>query len=45
MNVIGDLLVVLLMKKINFTLAQYAKLHHGGYLGEKSRNPGSVDVK
>ncbi len=37
MTVIGDILVVLLMKKINFTKQDYAKRHHGGYLGEKSR--------
>lgn len=37
MTVIGDVLVVLLMKKINFTAADYAKRHHGGYLGQKSR--------
>ncbi len=37
MTVIGDTLVVLLMKKINFTNAEYAKRHHGGYLGDKSR--------
>lgn len=37
MNVIGDVLVVLLMKKIGFTCADYAKRHHGGYLGLKSR--------
>ena len=42
MNVIGDLLVVMMMKKINFTTAEYARRHHGGYLGEKSRNaPGN----
>jgi arabinose-5-phosphate isomerase len=38
MTVIGDVLVVLLMKKINFTAQDYAKRHHGGYLGVKSRN-------
>jgi len=38
MTVIGDILVVLLMKKIGFSLSDYAKRHHGGYLGEKSRN-------
>lgn len=38
MTVIGDVLTVLLMKKIGFTAADYAKRHHGGYLGEKSRN-------
>lgn len=37
MTVIGDILVVLLMKKIKFTKDDYAKRHHGGYLGEKSR--------
>jgi arabinose-5-phosphate isomerase len=38
MTVIGDVLVVLLMKKIKFTAQDYAKRHHGGYLGVKSRN-------
>jgi arabinose-5-phosphate isomerase len=38
MTVIGDILVVLLMKKIKYTTQDYAKRHHGGYLGEKSRN-------
>lgn len=38
MTVMGDILVVLLMKKINFTAQDYAKRHHGGYLGVKSRN-------
>jgi arabinose-5-phosphate isomerase len=37
MTVIGDILVVLLMKKINFTALDYSKRHHGGYLGTKSR--------
>ncbi len=37
MTVIGDVIVVLLMKKINFTHEEYAKRHHGGYLGQKSR--------
>ncbi|MCC8147198.1 MAG: SIS domain-containing protein [Bacteroidales bacterium] len=38
MTVIGDLLVVDTMKKINFTAADYAKRHHGGYLGTVSRS-------
>jgi arabinose-5-phosphate isomerase len=38
MGVIGDILVVELMKKIGFSNEEYAKRHHGGYLGEKSRN-------
>ncbi len=37
MTVIGDVLVVLMMKRINFSNADYAKRHHGGYLGDKSR--------
>jgi len=37
MTVIGDILVVGTMQKIKFTAADYAKRHHGGYLGEKSR--------
>lgn len=37
MTVIGDILVVTLMKRIGFTNAEYAKRHHGGYLGNKSR--------
>ena len=37
MTVIGDALVVSMMKKIGFTTADYAKRHHGGYLGYKSR--------
>lgn len=36
MTVIGDLLVVSTMKAIGFTVADYAKRHHGGYLGQKS---------
>lgn len=37
MTVIGDILVVGTMKRINFSPADYAKRHHGGYLGDKSR--------
>jgi arabinose-5-phosphate isomerase len=37
MAVIGDLLVVGVMEEIGFTSADYAKRHHGGYLGAKSR--------
>lgn len=38
MTVIGDILVVETMKKTGFTISDYSKRHHGGYLGEKSRN-------
>jgi arabinose-5-phosphate isomerase len=37
MTVIGDLLVWGLMTKTGFTSDEYAKRHHSGYLGEKSR--------
>ena len=37
MTVIGDALVVLMMEKIRFSANDYAKRHHGGYLGTKSR--------
>ncbi|SEF99831.1 SIS domain-containing protein [Parabacteroides chinchillae] len=37
MTVIGDILVVSTMKRINFNNKDYAKRHHGGYLGSKSR--------
>jgi len=38
MTVIGDILVVDTMKKIKFNATEYAKRHHGGYLGDKSRS-------
>ncbi len=38
MTVIGDIMVVLMMKQIGFKRSDYAKRHHGGYLGMKSRN-------
>ena len=37
MTVIGDALVVGMMKKIGFNSEDYARRHHGGYLGDKSR--------
>lgn len=37
MTVIGDILIVLMMEKIDFSNEEYAKRHHGGYLGSKSR--------
>lgn len=43
MAVIGDVLVVLMMKRIGFTPKDYARRHHGGYLGEKSREAGNED--
>ncbi|MBO5054314.1 MAG: SIS domain-containing protein [Muribaculaceae bacterium] len=37
MTVIGDILVVNTMKAIGFTREQYARRHHGGYLGSAAR--------
>jgi arabinose-5-phosphate isomerase len=44
MAVIGDALVVLMMRKIGFTAKDYAKRHHGGYLGIKSRAISENDI-
>jgi len=38
MTVIGDILVVMMMEKIKFSASEYAKRHHSGYLGSKSRD-------
>lgn len=43
MTVISDVLVVLMMKRIGFTAKDYALRHHGGYLGQKSREAGHED--
>lgn len=45
MTVIGDALVALMMNKIGFTAEDYAKRHHGGYLGEKSRHAAANNKK
>ena len=41
MTVIGDVLVVNVMKRIGFTAADYAKRHHGGYLGTVAKTKAS----
>ena len=41
MTVMGDVLVVSTMKATGFTREDYAKRHHGGYLGQKSRGSDS----
>lgn len=38
MTVIGDALVVETMKKIGFTVEEYNRRHHGGYLGKRSKS-------
>ncbi len=45
MTVIGDALVVSMMNKIGFTNEDYAKRHHGGYLGGKSREQAKKSEK
>ncbi len=37
MTVIGDILMALMMEKTGFNSLDYALRHHGGYLGDKSR--------
>jgi arabinose-5-phosphate isomerase len=43
MTVIGDVLVVMMMKRIGFSNEEYAKRHHGGYLGDKSRKQAGLN--
>ncbi|MFY9152132.1 MAG: SIS domain-containing protein [Prolixibacteraceae bacterium] len=43
MTVIGDVLVVMMMKRIKFSNEEYAKRHHGGYLGDKSRRQAGLN--
>lgn len=37
MTVVGDIIVVSMMKKIKFSKEDYAKRHHSGYLGKKAK--------
>ena len=37
MLALGDALALVLMEKKKFTKADYAKFHHGGYLGKRAR--------
>lgn len=43
MTVMGDVLVVGVMEAIGFTPEEYAKRHHGGYLGHVSSRMASAD--
>lgn len=45
MTVIGDILVVGTMKATGFDNSQYALRHHGGYLGQLSREQSCDDKK
>lgn len=44
MTVIGDVLVVSVMEAIGFTRADYARRHHGGYLGSAARGDNQGDA-
>jgi len=37
MTVVGDILVVTMMNKIEFSKKEYSKRHHSGYLGQKAK--------
>lgn len=45
MTVLGDIIVVALMKKIGFSNTEYAKRHHGGYLGQKSKEKSKKEIE
>ena len=44
MTVMGDILVVGTMQQIHFSSTDYAKRHHGGYLGAKSREQSKQEI-
>jgi arabinose-5-phosphate isomerase len=37
MLALGDVICVLVMEEIKFSMSDFSKRHHGGYLGEKSK--------
>lgn len=45
MTTIGDMLVIRTMERIGFTVEEYAKRHHGGYLGSLSRDQSNKNNK
>jgi arabinose-5-phosphate isomerase len=45
MLALADALAVVLMEKKNFTKADYAKFHHGGYLGKRARKEARIESK
>ena len=45
MTAIGDALVVEMMYQIDFSNEDYSKRHHGGYLGQKSREQAQKSEK
>lgn len=45
MTVIGDVLVVSVMKEIEFKVEDYARRHHGGYLGHAAKTAAASGKK
>ncbi len=45
MLALSDALALVLMQKKNFTKADYAKFHHGGYLGKRARKEAEKEAK
>jgi arabinose-5-phosphate isomerase len=45
MLALGDALALVLMEKKKFTKADYAKFHHGGYLGKKARKEARLEIR
>jgi arabinose-5-phosphate isomerase len=45
MLALADALAVVLMEKKKFTKADYAKFHHGGYLGKKARKEAQRELR
>lgn len=45
MTVMGDVLVVGTMEAIGFTVSDYAKRHHGGYLGHLSKTAAEKEAE
>jgi arabinose-5-phosphate isomerase len=43
MLALGDALALVLMGKKKFTKADYAKFHHGGYLGKRARKEAKIE--
>jgi arabinose-5-phosphate isomerase len=44
MLALSDALALVLLEKKRFTKADYAKFHHGGYLGKRARKEAEDEV-
>jgi arabinose-5-phosphate isomerase len=45
MLALSDALALVLMQKKRFSKADYAKFHHGGYLGRKARKEAKQEAR